>query len=167
MWRGEIQKTCWKAEISTLPLCFANRDLSTQSFHPRSHSESHQAAGHTCSASLSGLACAPASLPLFCIPSFLPASVWHSGLILPQRHFPSAGHPWALLTKNWDLQVSQGGLKAFAEVGSPCFTRHSSTPQHSPSIYQQSSSERCLPRLRLIFGLLGWWPCLETVIPFL
>lgn len=166
MWRGEIQKTCWKAEISTLPLCFANRDLSTQSFHPRSHSESHQAAGHTCSASLSGLACAPASLPLFCIPSFLRLSdtqAWssHKGT---SPALGTLGHYW-LRTET--CQVSQGGLKAFAEVGSPCFTRHSSTPQHSPLIYQQSSSERCLPRLRLIFGLLGWWPCLETVIPFL
>lgn len=35
--------------------------------------------------------------------SFLPGSVWH-----PQRHFPSAGHPWALLTKNWDLPRLRG-----------------------------------------------------------
>lgn len=151
---GKIQKTCWKAEISTLPLSFANRDHSIQSFHPCSHSESHQATGHTRSASLSGLACAPASLPLFFIPSFLRLSdtqAWSSH----KGTSPALGTPGHYWLRTETCKCPRGALKAFAEVGSLCFTRHSSTPQHSPFINHQSSSERCLSRLRLVFGLLG------------
>lgn len=30
--------------------------------------------------------------------------------------FPSTVHPWALVTKSWGLQVSQGNLEAYVEV---------------------------------------------------
>lgn len=90
-----------------------------------------------CSASLSGLAFAPANLPLFHIPSFL-RSFLQASLIQPSMHLPSAVHPWALLTKNWDLKVSQES-KGVHQGGEPAFQQHTlSVPQRSQFINQHS-----------------------------
>lgn len=102
---------------------------------------------NTCSASLSGLACAPASLPLFCIPSSLRLSdtqAWSS-----QQSSSPGWAPLGIIDSQLRLASVPGDSKGFAEVGTLCST------QHSPFIHQQSSSERCLPCLRLVFGLLG------------
>lgn len=153
MW-GEKSENTLKGWNFTLLVCFANMDVSIQSFHPCSHSESHQAAGHTRSASLSGSACAPASLPLFCIPSFLRLSytqAWssHKGT---SPSLGTLGHYW-LRTET--CKCPRGLWRRLQRWGAWVSTAHSSTPQHSPFINQHSSSERCLPCLRLVFGLLG------------
>lgn len=157
MW-GENQKMPWKVEISTLPLCFANTlDLPIQSFHPCSHSESHQATGHTCSASLSGLACAPASLPLVCIPSFCltPSHKGSSSLL------GTLGHSWL---RTEACKCPRGLWRSLQRWG-VCVP-----PDTAPHLSTLRSliSRAHLKGVHHIWGwVLDYWPCLETVIPFL
>lgn len=87
--------------------------------------------------------------------SFLPASVWHPGLILPQRLFPRLGTLGRYWLRTEACKCPSGLQRRLQRWGSCVPPALSPTPQHSPFINQQSSSGGCLPRLGLVFGLLG------------